>query len=344
MKNRAHTTEQGLEEIRKIKAGINKGRSGPSGPCLEGRSHSQASLTDDKSHKTEDKLQIVPTFVINLHKKDVELLKLIQSYFGGVGRIGKERNGCCDFTVGSLDQILAKIVPHFDKYPLKTQKFSDYLLFREVVMMMKRREHLTIKGLQKIINIRATLNKGLTPTLKEAFPNSVAIPRPQLPHIHSVQTPDTQDKGRMTACVENQNTLTLHPQWVAGFTSGDGSFKVSTRVSKAYKAGARVIIIFVLTQHIRDELLLKSLVNFFECGQVYSYKDHAEFICQSFIDNYEKILPFFRKYPVLGVKSLDFKDWGKVAEMIQIKAHLTNEGFDQIRQIKAGMNKGRSLE
>ena len=29
-------------------------------------------------------------------KKDEELLKLIQAYFGGIGRIGKERNGCCD--------------------------------------------------------------------------------------------------------------------------------------------------------------------------------------------------------------------------------------------------------
>lgn len=49
----------------------------------------------------------------------------------------------------------------------------------------------------------------------------------------------------------------------AGFTSGDGSFKVSIRVSKSYKVGGRVIIIFVLTQHIRDELLLKSIINFF---------------------------------------------------------------------------------
>ena len=85
---------------------------------------------------------------------------------GGVGRIGKERNGCCDFTVGSLDEILTKIIPHFDKYPLITQKRGDYLLFREVVMMMKSREHLRIEGLQKIINIRATLNRGLTSTLK----------------------------------------------------------------------------------------------------------------------------------------------------------------------------------
>jgi hypothetical protein len=41
------------------------------------------------------------------------------------------------------------------------------------------------------------------------------------------------------------------------------------------------------------------------------------------------------------VKALDFKDWAKVAKMIQTKVHLTKEGFDQIRQIKIRMNKGR---
>jgi hypothetical protein len=49
-------------------------------------------------------------------------------------------------------------------------------------------------------------------------------------------------------------------------------------------------------------------VDFFECGQTYSYKDYIEFRCQSFIDNYEKILPFFYKYPILGVKAQDFED------------------------------------
>jgi hypothetical protein len=48
-------------------------------------------------------------------------------------------------------------------------------------MMMQRGEHLTVEGLQKIINIRASINKGLTPLLKEAFPNSIAISRPPLP-------------------------------------------------------------------------------------------------------------------------------------------------------------------
>ena len=279
-----------------------------------------------KARKNKLGWQLEGNFTINLHKKDIELLKLIQSYFGGVGRIGKERNGCCDFTVSSLNQILTKIIPHFDKYPLKTHKLSDYFLFRKVVLMMKRREHLTIEGIQKIINIRATLNKGLSPTLKEAFPNSVAVPRPPLPRFNSLRLElssrqrdaDPTMSGELSEAFlgssnkseseENKNTIALHPQWVAGFTSGDGCFKISLRVSKAYKVGGRVIIIYVLTQHIRDELLLKSLVDFFECGKVYSYKHHCEYICQSFKDNYEKILPFFRKYPVLGVKSQDLED------------------------------------
>jgi hypothetical protein len=79
--------------------------------------------------------------------------------------------------------LLTQVIPHFDKYPLITQKNADYLLFKEVVMIMKQGEHLTVSGIQAIINIRATLNKGLTPLLMEAFPSTVAVPRPQVNNI-----------------------------------------------------------------------------------------------------------------------------------------------------------------
>lgn len=274
-----------------------------------------------KSPKNKLGWQLEANFSINLHVRDIELLKLIQTYFGEVGRIGKERNNCRDFTIGSLDQIITKVIPHFDKYPLKTNKYADYLLFKQVVMMMQNGEHLTIEGLQKIINIRASINRGLTPLLKEAFPNSVAVLRPSLPICKTK----------------------LHPQWVAGFTSGDGCFKVSIRESKLYKAGGRVILLFIVTQHIRDELLLKSLVDFFGCGQTFNYKDYIEFRCQSFKNNSQIILPFFSKYSILGVKSQDFEDWAKVVEMVKTNLHLTKEGLEKIREIKLGMNKGRYL-
>jgi hypothetical protein len=55
----------------------------------------------------------------------------------------------------------------------------------------------------------------------------------------------------------------------------------------------------------------------------------------------DKIIPFFQKYQIKGAKSYDFEDFCKVAELIKNKAHLTQDGLDQIRKIRAGMNRGR---
>lgn len=84
----------------------------------------------------------------------------------------------CAFRVSSLKQILNKIIPHFDKYFLITQKRADYLLFKKIVLLMEQGEHLREKGLQAIINIRASLNLGLSEVLKAAFPNTIPVVRP----------------------------------------------------------------------------------------------------------------------------------------------------------------------
>jgi hypothetical protein len=97
------------------------------------------------------------------------LLKQVQAYFGGVGKVRKAGKDNGVFMVRSLEEITNKIIPHFDNCSLITQKHADYLLFREVVAMMNRKEHLSHEGLQKVINIRATLNEGLTPELKKLF-------------------------------------------------------------------------------------------------------------------------------------------------------------------------------
>lgn len=43
---------------------------------------------------------------------------------------------------------------------------------------MNRGEHLTFEDLQKIVAIKASLNLGLSPQLKSAFPNIIPIPKP----------------------------------------------------------------------------------------------------------------------------------------------------------------------
>jgi len=53
---------------------------------------------------------------------------------------------------------LQLIVDHFDKYPLITDKVSDYLIFKECFKIIKLREHLTEKGLLKIVGLKSSLN------------------------------------------------------------------------------------------------------------------------------------------------------------------------------------------
>ena len=186
--------------------------------------------------------------------------------------------------------------------------------------MMKRGEHLTVSGLEAIMNRRASMNRGLTPALKEAFPEHVPVERP---------------------IIDATKAFPIDPYWLAGFASGDGTFAIKLRVNDSF-AGGRVELVFALTQHSRDLPLMKYFVEYLGCGKCYTFKNHAEYICRNFSEIQEKFLPFFIKYPIIGVKAQDFSDWEKALKIMNSKAHLTKPGFEQIKLIKAGMNKGRN--
>lgn len=84
-----------------------------------------------------------------VHKKDLELLKLIQAYFDGIGTIdtsSSSKTNMCAFRVSSLKQILNKIIPHFDKYFLITQKRAVYLFFKKIVLLCGAGTRRTPKG------------------------------------------------------------------------------------------------------------------------------------------------------------------------------------------------------
>jgi hypothetical protein len=67
---------------------------------------------------------------------------------------------------------LKVIINHFDKYPLLTNKQSDYLLFKQVVNYMEKGRHLTIEGLNRIMSIKAVMNyQETSDSLNLAFPN-----------------------------------------------------------------------------------------------------------------------------------------------------------------------------
>ena len=82
------------------------------------------------------------------------------------------------FAVESVKD-LSLIINHFDKYPLITQKISDYLIFKQCYELIAKKEHLTETGLLKILSLKSSLNLGLPNTLKLAFPNTAPVIRPE---------------------------------------------------------------------------------------------------------------------------------------------------------------------
>jgi len=261
--------------------------------------------------------RVKAVFHIGLHIRDLALLEQIQSFFG-VGKISKLGAESVQFRVYGLED-LKVLINHFDKYPLFTNKKDDYRMFKQVVNYMEQGKHLTIEGLNKIMSIKAVLNKKeISDSLNLAFPN-----------IEPILRPDIKDR----------KIKSLH--WLAGFTDAEGCFFIALKKSPGSKLGETVWLRFILTQHIRDEEFLKSLISTLNCGRYIPKPGYGEFIVEKFTDVFDKVIPIFEEFKLHGIKAKNYEDFKKVALLMKNKVHLTREGLDQIKKIKGGMNKNR---
>ena len=86
-----------------------------------------------------------------------------------------------------------------------------------------------------------------------------------------------------------------------------------------------------------------SLIEYLNCGNINKKSKAVDFKVTKFSDIMYKIIPFFKKYPIEGVKLKDFHDFCKVADLVKDKKHLTKEGLEDIHKIKKQMNKKRQV-
>jgi hypothetical protein len=255
-------------------------------------------------------------FQITLHEKDKILLENIKNCLS-VGKIHKSGKNLLQYRIQTFDE-LTVLLDHLENYPLISQKKADYELFRKAYGLVRIKEHLNKEGIAKIVSIKASLNLGLSNELEKAFPGVIPVERPKV----------------FFSGIPNNN-------WLAGFASAEGCFLIGITNSSAYSTGYQVYLVFIITQHIRDELLMKSLIDYLGCGRLSRKRDIYEFQVSKFSDIRDKVLVFFEKYPILGEKAKDYVDFCKAVDMMKSKFHLTKEGVAKIQELKAGMNRGR---
>ena len=283
------------------------------------------SIYIDKRIKGREGWSIKPSFQISLHSRDMKLLLQIQEFFGCGSIVTKKNRSETSFRVNSLHELTNLIIPHFVNYPLLSQKAADFYLFKQIVSLMNTKVHFSEIGLQQIINIRASINLGLSDLQKSKFINYKPVPRPIINYTE----------------IPNGN-------WIAGFSSGEGCFLVNISPaplgdkSKISKRPQNIQLIFKISQHQRDKKLLELISKYLNCGAIYSHSENAfVFTVGKFLDLNNKIIPFFKEHSIQGIKQLDYQDFCEIATLIGEGKHITTTGIAKIKLIKDRMNTKR---
>jgi LAGLIDADG endonuclease len=102
----------------------------------------------------------------------------LQKFFGCGLIVNKNTRNEASFRVNSIQDLTNYIIPHFSNYPLLSQKAADFILFTKIIKIINNKMHLTEDGLQQIINLRASINLGLSDIIKSNFPNYNPVARP----------------------------------------------------------------------------------------------------------------------------------------------------------------------
>jgi hypothetical protein len=98
-------------------------------------------------------------FSIGLTTSDQHILWTIREYFGGIGNVYSSHGNIAILTVSSKKD-LRILIDFFDKYPILGNKALDYAGFREVAILIERKEQYTEKGYERCIELYINQNTG----------------------------------------------------------------------------------------------------------------------------------------------------------------------------------------
>jgi hypothetical protein len=116
-----------------------------------------------RNHSCRLGWQVQPDFSVVQGGRSVHVLHELERFFecGHVGRNARHddhREDLYRYSVRSIGDLIATIVPFFEAHPLRTVKRDEFLRFATVVRLMSQKVHLTVDGLTQIARIAETMN------------------------------------------------------------------------------------------------------------------------------------------------------------------------------------------
>ncbi len=149
-------------------------------------------------------MELKPGFslIASINPPNYKLMLKIDKFFKGIGSIITDnKNKMYEYRIQGLKNCLL-VKNHFLSYPLMTYRLVNFIMWCKMLNLFESKIHLTKEGFFQLVNIKAAFPKGLTKTIKEAFPDAQAITLPNY----------------------KPNFSNLNYYWLAGFINTDGSF------------------------------------------------------------------------------------------------------------------------
>ena len=99
-----------------------------------------------------------PSFSVSQNEDRAQILFLIQKVFkcGFIRRDYSDKT--LKYEVRSLNDLVCKVIPHFEKYPLLSEKQKDFEFFKKVCYLMQKELHKNKNGLRKILDLAFRMN------------------------------------------------------------------------------------------------------------------------------------------------------------------------------------------
>ncbi|MBI5079225.1 LAGLIDADG family homing endonuclease [Candidatus Wolfebacteria bacterium] len=115
-------------------------------------------VTFNKRSKAKLGWELRPSFSVSQNEDRRQVLDIIQNYFG-CGYIRRDyADKTVKFEIRDHNDLIQKIIPHFEKFSLLSKKQKDYELFTEICKIIDRQNHLNKDGFVQIINLAYQMN------------------------------------------------------------------------------------------------------------------------------------------------------------------------------------------
>lgn len=131
------------------------------GNYLAGFTDGEGSFNVSFRKRDDYKIPWKISLCFNISQKDQVILSIFKKHLK-CGTIRERKNdGIWYYEVNNFNAIQTNIIPFFNRFGfLSAKKKRDFSKFKQIAKLIQNEDHLTIEGIEKILEIRKEMNDG----------------------------------------------------------------------------------------------------------------------------------------------------------------------------------------